>query len=416
MTTNRFSPVADDDLPVPEDALPRPARVPKSLCPPTSPFHTQRGKAALDRVMAQLPEDALAAMIQRYKAADPDYPFGPLEWINAAKHTTCCAAMAASLADFGLRVVDTHSMYDSGRSTGRSCKLARAKGWQIRAERNPEKVTRFYIPEKGDTYPPTADGIEYPVAWIRAPRGVGIATGDGIVVLDEDGPGGRASLARLQERNGKLPETAMQKTGRLDGGRQYFLRVTPDVAVPNSAGRMGEGLDARGQGGFAMCGPSIHPTLNFYEWLLTPMEVGIAIAPDWLIALMLAASKKSTGRGSDKVAKSAAVPAWVREMHTAAMAERAETDWPSGIEGKLSLLGDGEGKRGFNDVLFQAALSWFAREGIKADKGELLGLLRAAIKAAPKGPGRDVSRYFGGPEDDLHRQINRAHDYAVENF
>ena len=97
--------------------------------------------------------------------------------------------------------------------------------------------------------------------WHRYPEAnVAIVTGagSGIVVLDIDPPhGGDESLAALEAEWGRLPETVEVVTG--SGGRHiYFKHPGVGIAVPNSAGKLGPGLDVRGDGGYVLIPPSRH--------------------------------------------------------------------------------------------------------------------------------------------------------------
>jgi hypothetical protein len=107
-------------------------------------------------------------------------------------------------------------------------------------------------------------------AWRAHPNAnIGVATGpkSGIVVLDVDGDLGMASLAALQAKYGPLPPTVCQRTGR---GRHFFFRYPADVEIHNSAGKIGPGLDVRGDGGYVIVAPSIHPSGARYEWITAP--------------------------------------------------------------------------------------------------------------------------------------------------
>ena len=121
--------------------------------------------------------------------------------------------------------------------------------------------------------------------------GVGIATGpeSGVWVLDidvADGKAGDDTLAELERINGALPETCTAITGS-GGGHMFFTYPTEGDPVRNDAARrLGHGLDVRGDGGFVVAAPSIHPvTGRAYEW-----DVGlpddVADAPAWLLKLV----------------------------------------------------------------------------------------------------------------------------------
>lgn len=66
-----------------------------------------------------------------------------------------------------------------------------------------------------------------------------------------------------------------------------------------------------------------------------------------------------------------------------------------GIEGKLALLGDGDGLCGFHEPVRDAIMAYVGETpDDRLDTDILKARLRAAIKAAPKGPSRDVTRYL----------------------
>lgn len=123
--------------------------------------------------------------------------------------------------------------------------------------------------------------------WEHNPNAnVGIACGkrSGIVVLDVDADHeGFESLAELAINYGALPETPTSKTG--SGGRHIFFKH-PGVEVRNSAGKLGRGLDIRGDGGYVVAPPSIHPNGNRYEWVVLPSNVPLAEMPGWMIELL----------------------------------------------------------------------------------------------------------------------------------
>lgn len=112
---------------------------------------------------------------------------------------------------------------------------------------------------------------------------IGIACGSrsGIVVLDIDaGHGGYESLTKLIEAHGALPQTPVSKTG--SGGEHIFFRH-PGVEIRNSAGKLGAGLDVRGDGGYVVAPPSIHPNGNTYEWAV---DTELADMPAWMVELL----------------------------------------------------------------------------------------------------------------------------------
>lgn len=122
---------------------------------------------------------------------------------------------------------------------------------------------------------------------MRPDANIGIATGarSKLVVLDIDkGKEGDDTLLDLESEHGKLPNTIESITG--SGGR-HILFEHPGVKILNQAGKLGPGVDVRGDGGYIVAPPSIHPNGNRYEWELSslPRQTELAKMPDWLIEL-----------------------------------------------------------------------------------------------------------------------------------
>jgi hypothetical protein len=123
--------------------------------------------------------------------------------------------------------------------------------------------------------------------WFASGANVGIRTGaeSGLVVLDVDEePGGHDTLAALEQDYGKLPATVESITG--GGGRHIFF-THPGQPVRNAQGKLGPGLDVRGDGGYVVAPPSTHDSGRRYEWEFPPEEVELAAMPEWLLTLLL---------------------------------------------------------------------------------------------------------------------------------
>ncbi len=92
--------------------------------------------------------------------------------------------------------------------------------------------------------------------WSKWPdANIGIPTGErsGLLVLDVD-EHGFTSLDALEEEHGQLPETLAVRTG--GGGMHVYLKYPAGSGIRNSAGKVGPGLDVRGEGGYIVAPPS----------------------------------------------------------------------------------------------------------------------------------------------------------------
>lgn len=135
----------------------------------------------------------------------------------------------------------------------------------------------------------TSDRAQILAWWTRWPdANIGVATGatSGFDVLDVDPRhGGEETVEALVAAHGPLPETAVAITG--SGGRHVLFRS--DSRVRCSAGRLGVGLDVRGNGGYIAAPPSVHPNGRRYAW--RAQDVELAPWPSWLLDLILPSAK-----------------------------------------------------------------------------------------------------------------------------
>jgi Bifunctional DNA primase/polymerase, N-terminal len=149
-------------------------------------------------------------------------------------------------------------------------------------------VPRDKLPAiRGGFYSATTNPETIKRLWRIADRNVGIPTGSvsGFWVLDIDGAGGETALDDLQRTNGALPPTREAITG--GGGRHLLFKYTGPIQT--TVGRIAPGIDTRGDGGYIVAPPSIHPNGRAYAWRSYDQ---LAIAPDWLVRL--ARTKPST--------------------------------------------------------------------------------------------------------------------------
>jgi hypothetical protein len=96
--------------------------------------------------------------------------------------------------------------------------------------------------------------------WEQCPEAnIGVPTGEpsGLLVLDCDPRnGGPADRSRLIELFGSIPETAEATTG--GGGRHIYFRYSRGP-VPKT---FAQGIDLKGDGGYVVVPPSLHPNGN----------------------------------------------------------------------------------------------------------------------------------------------------------
>jgi hypothetical protein len=207
--------------------------------------------------------------------------------------------------------------------------------------------------------------------WVDANIAVATGATSGIVVLDADkkpekGTDGEETLQALEARYGTLSGTVEQITG--SGGRHLFFRH-PGGSISNSVGKLGPGVDVRGDGGYVMVPPSIHPSGRPYEWEFShhPDETPLAPLPPAWVALLQA---QSNGNGS--------------RAHAAADSEPI-----------------GEGQR--NDTLFRLACSM-------RGKGMSQGAIAAALLAENTARCQPLL-----PEEEVRRIAQSAGSYEPGN-
>jgi hypothetical protein len=116
---------------------------------------------------------------------------------------------------------------------------------------------------------------------VNAELNVAIATGpaSGMFVVDVDGHGAELELRKLETAHGALPPTVETITSR---GRHLFSRLPSDADIRNSAGKVAPRIDVRGNGGYVLAPPSMHPSGRRYCWSVDSASA-IAAAPIWLL-------------------------------------------------------------------------------------------------------------------------------------
>ena len=187
---------------------------------------------------------------------------------------------ALALAKKGWRVFPLHSQTDGvctcgNRECGSPAKHPRVEGGLKAATTDPNIITEWWT------------------TWPAANIGVATGAASGIVVVDvdlkHDGP---TIWSELQDQYSPI-NTLTTLTG--GGGNHWIFQAPTDPILRNTAGKLGQGIDTRGEGGYIIAPPSIHISGDRYEWDHT---AEIAQVPDWVLDLWTAsASGESASNG-----------------------------------------------------------------------------------------------------------------------
>lgn len=158
----------------------------------------------------------------------------------------------------------------------------RARGWSVLPLRTGDKRPLLQWDSLQKMRPSAGDICEWFRRWPNA--NIGIVTGEisNLIVLDIDPKhGGNDALERLEHRFGPLPATVEAVTG---GGGRHLYFVHPGRIIHNRTG-IAPGIDLRGDGGYVVAPPSIHPTGRPYVWLAghDPDEMIQASLPHWVL-------------------------------------------------------------------------------------------------------------------------------------
>ncbi|HUJ93500.1 MAG TPA: bifunctional DNA primase/polymerase [Terriglobales bacterium] len=144
----------------------------------------------------------------------------------------------------------------------------------------------------------TLDAAQIRAWWDENPHAnIGIATGDGLYVLDVDERhGGWDSLQRLEETNGPLPFWPVVRTG---GGGWHFYMESREV-LRNHVG-IAPGIDGRGDGGYVVAVGSEHVSGCTYEWLngIDPDDFPMLPMPGWLADQLRRPDTRNQSSSSD---------------------------------------------------------------------------------------------------------------------
>ncbi|MEV5724498.1 bifunctional DNA primase/polymerase [Streptomyces pharetrae] len=205
--------------------------------------------------------------------------------------TTLALAHALSAAEHGLAVIP----------------LSRTK---LPALRSPHRLDPVPLPCHGEcgrfghgVHDASTDPERIRALFAAAPwaTGYGIACGlppHHLIGIDLDTKSGTDASAALRELALRhlftIPATVVVTTP--SGGRHLWLTGPPDVAVPNSAGRLAPGIDVRGAGGY-LVGPGSRTEHGVYGTAPGTAHLPPAPCPPALLRLLLP-SPRTTARSS----------------------------------------------------------------------------------------------------------------------
>jgi hypothetical protein len=99
-------------------------------------------------------------------------------------------------------------------------------------------------------------------------------------IVDTDTP----EAARWFMGHDDLPGTPIVQ-GSADYKLHFYFKH-PGFSVSNSVKKIHPGADVRGDGGYAVLPPSVHQNGTTYQWIVTPEEVPLPDAPQWLLDLV----------------------------------------------------------------------------------------------------------------------------------
>lgn len=199
--------------------------------------------------------------------------------------------------------------------------LYAAKGWRV-----------FPVEPKGKKplitdWPNRATTDEHTIRtwWAKRPdANIGLATGkgSGVFVIDIDGEDGERSWTQLVTEIPDIPEETL--TASTGSGRHLFFKYPPKREVRNRTA-FRPGLDVRGEGGYVVAPPSVHPSGRLYAWpfidSLDDLRRGekrdtrIATAPVKLLNVTAPPKARETTEAPATKPKSV-IPPWERQPET----------------------------------------------------------------------------------------------------
>lgn len=210
--------------------------------------------------------------------------------------------------------------------TGRAAlAIAKARNWRVfpvwSVDESGACRCRSACGKQAGKHPVTAHGFhdattapDQIVAWWseHPEASVGIATGDGLCVVDIDpAKNGAASHATCVARLGDMGPTLTVRTG--SGGLHLYYTTTSHI--PCSQGRLGPGVDVRCDGGYVVAPPSLHVSGGRYSWEGDPDAAVAPLLPAWVPAMLppVRVERASAAYGVTDPASRRQALAWLRD-------------------------------------------------------------------------------------------------------
>jgi putative DNA primase/helicase len=176
----------------------------------------------------------------------------------------------------------------------------------------------------------------------------------------------------LQQKHGLLPATLEALTG--GGGRHLFFALPSSQIVRNSVGKLGPGVDVRGESGYVVLPPSQHLSGNQYHWA---NEADPAPLPEWL-AVRLAEFELREPSANDLRGK---IPEGQRNSHLTSLAGAMRRPGMSTAAIEAALLEENQ-----------------RRCAPPLDEREVRTIVRSIGRYAPKpDSGRQIERFTADP-------------------
>lgn len=162
-------------------------------------------------------------------------------------------------------------------------------GWQAAATSDPSAIRTWYEGAYADS-------------------GVGVATGQGVFVVDADGAQGKASLDVLEMSGADIGLVVDTPSG----GRHAYFTAPDGQWVPNSVKSLSgyPGIDIRGDGGFVAAPGSSY---NGKPYTLAT-DGPLPLAPDWLVAAAVGGRKQRDKADSNPLVELDTEPAIARAI------------------------------------------------------------------------------------------------------